>query len=40
MHIQAREFTIFVKKMLPFYFKNKNILDVGAGDIIASTRKN
>ncbi|ALH23085.1 Multiple type acyltransferase domains containing protein [Chrysochromulina ericina virus CeV-01B] len=33
MHIQARNFTIFVKDILPFYFKNKNILDVGAGDI-------
>ena len=38
MHIEARDFTIFVKKMLPFYFNNKNILDVGGGDINGNNR--
>jgi hypothetical protein len=33
MHIQARNFTLFVKKILPNYFVNKYVLDVGSGDI-------
>lgn len=33
MHIQARDFTIFVKSVLSDYFKNKKVLDVGSGDI-------
>jgi SAM-dependent methyltransferase len=33
MHIQARDFTIFVKKILYEYFINKKVLDVGSGDI-------
>ncbi len=33
MHIQARDFTIFVKKILSDYFINKTVLDVGSGDI-------
>ena len=33
MHPQAREFTEFVKMILPEYFENKRVLDVGSGDI-------
>jgi len=33
MHIQARDFTIFVKSILSSYFTNKKVLDVGSGDI-------
>lgn len=33
MHIQAKKFTEFVKEILPNYFKNTTILDVGSGDI-------
>ena len=33
MHIQARDFTIFVKNILSSYFMNKRVLDVGSGDI-------
>lgn len=33
MHNEARHFTIFVKNILPEYFKNKTVLDVGSGDI-------
>jgi SAM-dependent methyltransferase len=33
MHIEARDFTIFVKKILYEYFINKKVLDVGSGDI-------
>lgn len=33
MHIQAIKFLNFVKKILPDYFLNKKILDVGSGDI-------
>lgn len=33
MHIQARDFTIFVKSILYDYFINKRVLDVGSGDI-------
>lgn len=33
MHIQARDFTIFVKSILYDYFINKKVLDVGSGDI-------
>lgn len=33
MHIQAKDFTIFVKSILSDYFKNKKVLDVGSGDI-------
>jgi SAM-dependent methyltransferase len=33
MHIQARQFTLFVKSILPEYFFNKKVLDVGSGDI-------
>jgi SAM-dependent methyltransferase len=38
MHIEAREFTLFIKKILPCYFINKKILDVGSGDINGNNR--
>jgi SAM-dependent methyltransferase len=33
MHGQARDFTLFVQQLLPRYFSNKLVLDVGSGDI-------
>lgn len=33
MHEQARNFTLFVKKILADFFINKHVLDVGSGDI-------
>jgi SAM-dependent methyltransferase len=33
MHDQAKNFTMFVKDILPSYFCNKKVLDVGSGDI-------
>lgn len=38
MHTQARDFTLFVKKMLYDYFNNKRVLDVGSGDINGNNR--
>ena len=38
MHIQAKDFTIFVKSILQDFFVNKKILDVGAGDINGNNR--
>jgi SAM-dependent methyltransferase len=38
MHIQARDFTIFVKQILASYFENKRVLDVGSGDINGNNR--
>jgi SAM-dependent methyltransferase len=38
MHIQARDFTIFVKTILSNYFVNKRVLDVGSGDINGNNR--
>jgi len=38
MHQEARIFTLFVKHILPDYFKNKKVLDVGAGDINGNNR--
>jgi SAM-dependent methyltransferase len=38
MHIQAKNFTIFVKSILPNYFINKKVLDVGSGDINGNNR--
>jgi SAM-dependent methyltransferase len=38
MHIEARDFTVFVKKILSDFFKNKRVLDVGAGDINGNNR--
>jgi SAM-dependent methyltransferase len=33
MHDEARNFTIFIQKLFPDYFKEKKVLDVGSGDI-------
>ena len=38
MHIQAEQFTIFVKSILGEYFINKEVLDVGSGDINGNNR--
>lgn len=38
MHEQARDFTLFVKKILQDYFINKRVLDVGSGDINGNNR--
>lgn len=38
MHIQAKKFTIFVKQILPGYFLDKKVLDVGSGDINGNNR--
>jgi len=38
MHIQSRDFTIFIKNILGNYFINKTVLDVGAGDINGNNR--
>lgn len=38
MHIQAKQFTQFVKKIFPDYFVNKIVLDVGSGDINGNNR--
>jgi SAM-dependent methyltransferase len=38
MHIQARNFTLFCKKIFPEYFINKKVLDVGSGDINGNNR--
>jgi len=38
MHKEAKEFMVFVKNMLPDYFKNKIVLDVGSGDINGNNR--
>ena len=38
MHLEAREFTIFVKKHLSDFFVNKRVLDVGSGDINGNNR--
>ena len=38
MHLEAREFTCFVKENLTDYFIGKKILDVGAGDINGNNR--
>ena len=38
MHPEARHFTIFVKNILPSFFENKKVLDVGSGDINGNNR--
>jgi SAM-dependent methyltransferase len=38
MHTQARDFTVFVKQILGDFFINKNVLDVGSGDINGNNR--
>jgi len=38
MHPEARDFTVFVKQILPDYCVNKRVLDVGSGDINGNNR--
>ena len=38
MHIQAKNFTIYIKKNFPDYFIKKTVLDVGSGDINGNNR--
>lgn len=38
MHLEARNFTIFIKKILGNFFSNKRVLDVGSGDINGNNR--
>jgi SAM-dependent methyltransferase len=38
MHPEARDFTLFVKKILINFFINKRVLDVGSGDINGNNR--
>lgn len=38
MHIQAKDFTLFVKSIFPDYFVKKKVLDVGSGDINGNNR--
>jgi SAM-dependent methyltransferase len=38
MHPEAKDFTLFVKKILPDFFINKTVLDVGSGDINGNNR--
>jgi SAM-dependent methyltransferase len=38
MHEESRAFTLFVKEMLPDFFVNKRVLDVGSGDINGNNR--
>jgi len=37
-HYQARDFTVFVKKILMGFFVNNRVLDVGSGDINGNNR--
>ncbi|NBO56054.1 MAG: class I SAM-dependent methyltransferase [Actinobacteria bacterium] len=38
MHDEARNFTVFVKGILPEFFTNKKVLDIGSGDINGNNR--
>jgi SAM-dependent methyltransferase len=38
MHIEARDFTLFVKQILGSFFVDKRVLDVGSGDINGNNR--
>jgi SAM-dependent methyltransferase len=38
MHTEARNFTLFVKRIFRDFFINKNVLDVGSGDINGNNR--
>ena len=38
MHIEAKDFTLFVKRILPKFFIGKRVLDVGSGDINGNNR--
>uniref|UniRef100_A0A6C0JIE6 Methyltransferase type 11 domain-containing protein n=1 Tax=viral metagenome TaxID=1070528 RepID=A0A6C0JIE6_9ZZZZ len=38
MHLEAKNFTLFCKKLFPEYFIDKKVLDVGSGDINGNNR--
>lgn len=38
MHEQARQFTLFCKSLFPTWFVDKDVLDVGSGDINGNNR--
>lgn len=38
MHIEARRFTEYIKRVLPEFFSEKRVLDVGSGDINGNNR--
>lgn len=38
MHIQVKDFALFVKQILGDYFINKRVLDVGSEDINGNNR--
>lgn len=38
MHLEARDFTLFIKSILPNFLVNKKVLDVGSGDINGNNR--
>lgn len=38
MHQEAVDFTLYVKRILPGFFRNRKVLDVGAGDINGNNR--
>ena len=38
MHLEAKEFTLYVSSLFPNYFNNKKVLDVGSGDINGNNR--
>jgi SAM-dependent methyltransferase len=38
MHVEAQNFTIFIKQIFADYFVNKKVLDVGSGDINGNNR--
>jgi len=38
MHIEAKDFTLFIQSILGDYFNNKTVLDVGSGDINGNNR--
>jgi SAM-dependent methyltransferase len=38
MHDAARNFTLYVQRLFPEFFKNKVVLDVGSGDINGNNR--
>jgi hypothetical protein len=39
MHTEAVNFTKHVKNILPDFFKNKKVLDVGSGDINGNNKQ-
>jgi ubiquinone/menaquinone biosynthesis C-methylase UbiE len=38
MHLEAKNFTLFAKSLVPEFFTGKNVLDVGSGDINGNNR--